>query len=203
LPPTVRFFEPREIGPPPAIDPIVMPALVSPDRSMVAPRFVMAALPAVLLPKKSSSEEVRIVILPAVLEFWNPIGPLLLKVTEASPFTMPAPLKKKPNFDELVKAYPEPVELNVKPPTVMLLPEEIDTFFWLDSPKVAVPVGTVAGVQLVLVLNSPVPLRFQVAFWACAATAENDTPASNAAMRNPPRDRHRASDPSVGIGNAP
>ena len=129
LPPMVRVFEPRVIGPPPAIDPIVMPALVSPDRSMVAPKFVMAALPAVLLFKKSNSEETRIVILPAVLEFWNAIGLLLIKVTEASPFTMPAPLKKKPNLDELVKVYPKPVELNVKPPTVVLLPEEIDTFF--------------------------------------------------------------------------
>ncbi|HET7022871.1 MAG TPA: hypothetical protein VFI58_19360 [Xanthobacteraceae bacterium] len=171
--------------------------------SMVAPKFVMAALPAVLLFKKSNSEETRIVILPAVLEFWNAIGLLLIKVTEESPFTMPAPLKKKPNLDELVKVYPKPVELNVKPPTVVLLPEEIDTFFWLDSPKVAVPVGTVAGVQLVFVLNSPVPLRFQVAFWACAATADSDRPASSAAMCKPLRDRHRASDPSVGIGNTP
>src|SRR6476469_7825710 len=86
---------------------------------------------------------------------------------------------------------------------MLLVAAENVTLFWLDTPKIAVPVGTVAGVQLALVLKSPVPLRFQVASWACAATAESDTPASSAAMRNPLRDRHRASDPSVGIGNTP
>ncbi len=46
---------------------------------------------------------------------------------------------------------------------------ENETLFWagLEVPKKAVPVGTAFGVQLPLVLKSPVPLRFQVA--SCAA----------------------------------
>src|SRR5262252_2776774 len=53
----------------------------------------------------------------------------------------------------------------------MVVPAENDTLFWLDTPKEAVPVGTVAGVQLPAVLKLPVPLRFQVASCAAAGSA--------------------------------
>jgi hypothetical protein len=54
--------------------------------------------------------------------------------------------------------------------------------FWLDVPKMAVPLGTVFGVQLAERLKFPVPLMFQVA--SCAA-AGNDvaTAAQNVAVR--------------------
>ena len=55
LPPTARFFAPRLIVPAPSIEPAVMPAFVSKDRSMkpaaplmkraVPPVLVMVALP--------------------------------------------------------------------------------------------------------------------------------------------------------------
>jgi hypothetical protein len=59
---------------------------------------------------------------------------------------------------------------------------EIVKLVVFDAPKEAVPVGTVAGVQFPPVLKSPVPGEVsQVAFWALAAWAENQMPASNAA----------------------
>src|SRR6202040_4006858 len=54
---------------------------------------------------------------------------------------------------------------------MLLVVAENVTLFWLDTPKIAVPVGTAAGVQLALVLKSPVPLRFQVASCAAAGRA--------------------------------
>jgi hypothetical protein len=60
----------------------------------------------------------------------------------------------------------------------------------VDGPKRAVLVGTVAGVQFALVFQSLVEgVALHVAFWACAETAESETPASSAAMRKRACDR--------------
>ena len=78
--------------------------------------------------------------------------------------------------------------MNVQPPIVVLA--ENDRAVVLDVPKKAVPVGTVAGVQLVAVLKTFVAgAASQVAFCAratpgsSAATATNAVVASSAAIR--------------------
>src|SRR5262249_25268474 len=81
LPPTARFFEPRKIEPAPSIEPAVMPALVSGDRSMVPVAPLMRrAVPAVLELKKSIRPLLVMVALPAVLELKNRTKPLLVMV---------------------------------------------------------------------------------------------------------------------------
>ena len=61
--------------------------------------------------------------------------------------------------------------MKVKPPT-RVVPAENDSAVVLDTPKKAVPVGTVAGVQLAAVLKSPEPgLSSQVASCARAGHA--------------------------------
>ena len=65
-----------------------------------------------------------------------------------------------------------------------------------DAPKNAVPVGTVAGVQLAAVLKSELPGAVdQVASWACAGIAASKAAAaavvSKHARRRPRRLRYR------------
>ncbi|HYA06022.1 MAG TPA: hypothetical protein VEF90_09045, partial [Xanthobacteraceae bacterium] len=53
------------------------------------------------------------------------------------------------------------------------MPTDVDddgnvTLSWTEVPNVAVPVGTVFGVQFVDVFQAPVPVLFHVAFCACA-----------------------------------
>ncbi|OKO84728.1 hypothetical protein AC629_20685 [Bradyrhizobium sp. NAS80.1] len=64
----------------------------------------------------------------------------------------------------------------------MVLKAENDRLVVLDVPKKAVPVGTVAGLQLAAALKSAEPgLASQVASCACVAVGPRHTPASSAA----------------------
>src|SRR5262245_43948751 len=94
--------------------------------------------------------------------------PLLMMVT--SPPLMPAPLKVSEKGLGTVKVYAGAMVLNANPPTVVLA--ENDRLVTFDPPKNAVPVGTVAGVQLAAVLKSELPGAVdQVASWPCAGIA--------------------------------
>jgi hypothetical protein len=131
--------------------------------NVAIPLFMMTALPAELLPTKFRPKLLVMVTLPPL---------------------MPAPLKVSEKGFAMVKVYAGAPALNVNPPTVVtIVGAENDRLVTFDAPKNAVPVGTVAGVQLPALLKSPEPevdsepgVDSQVAFCACA-----DVAASNAA----------------------
>jgi hypothetical protein len=90
---------------------------------------------------------------------------------------MPAPLKASEKVLGTVKVYAGAPALNANPPTVVLA--ENDRLVVVDVPKNAVPVGTVAGVQLVAVLKLPEPgLSSHVASCACADAAASKAAAA-------------------------
>ncbi len=134
------------------------------------PLLVINALPAELVPVNSvNPPEVLLMIVrvfPAVLAFSKnvPLGPELDRVRLFEELlTMPVPLIAK-KFDAMSKVYADAPELSWIAP--MKVPAENVSVVLLDAPKIAVPVGTVAGAQLVAVFQSELPgTESQVASW--------------------------------------
>src|ERR1700729_4190788 len=145
-------------------------------KKLVAERPLLSvALPAVLVLKKSRPP--LMVALPAVLELLKKIPPLLTVMVAPPPFMMmPAPLNCQRTL-EMVNAKFDAPAFNVKPPSAV--PVADVRLVVADVLKNAVPVGTVAGFQLLEVLKSAEPgLASQVASCAKAGVVDNRPMAS-------------------------
>ena len=84
--------------------------------------------------------------------------------------------------------------MKVNPPRLFTAPGLNVRPVMVDAPKTAVPVGTVAGVQLAAVLKSELTGAVdQVASWACAGIAASKAAAAavvSKCLRKPLRDLH-------------
>jgi len=160
-------------------------------KNCVTPPLKMVALPAVDVSLKNISPPAPIpeplfvfanTLLPAVALFENTIVPALPEASTAvtkfcvAPelFVMPVPLMVSVKLGLTVMVYAEAAGVNVIPLTSVFA--EMETFVVFERPNVAVSVealGTVIGVQLAAVFQSPEPgLRSHIALpaWLTVAT---------------------------------
>ena len=163
----------------PAVD--LLKNCVTPRLAVPMSVLVMAALPAVDLSKNCVTPPALLVMTApaAVALFENTIVPGLFPKVSATVmkvwltpelFVMPAPLMVSVKLGLTVMLYAEAAGVNVMPFTSVFV--EIATSLVFDKPNVATsadPLGTVAGLQLVLIFQSSERgLRFHVALPAWA-----------------------------------
>ena len=152
---------------------VALPAvLVSPNLVTPLKLLVMVALPAVLVSTKSvrPPKLVVMVALPAVLVPMNCKTPLpaIEKIgTLEELLTTPMPVKVRRPGPVTLKEYAgAPALNNISPTEGLFKGRENVIDVMLEGPNVAVPVGTICGVQLVLVFQSLDPGFVSQVSWA-------------------------------------
>src|SRR6516165_9183855 len=169
--PTVSWFGPREKVPAPSIEPAVIAPLDREVMSNAPPAVVMKrALPPVALSAVLALRKKMFAWLPMIK-----VGAL------EEPLTMPVPviLIDVVMPSDVMKLYAGALALNCSVPIDVVVKGWNAIKVVFDGPKNAVPVGTVAGVQLAAVLKFPEPgLTSQVASCARAGNAASNATAA-------------------------